>query len=160
MYFYHLIFLRTLLNLELMQKHLSTYKIALTDDDIDDQDLFQMALAETGIEAELLIYNNGMQLLEALTADNNSLPDIIFLDYNMPCKNAVQCVADIRQHKYLQHIPVIVFTTFISPGEMDKAYEKGASLCIRKPDEFSSLINLIRDIFHNNLTIKPQYNFC
>jgi CheY-like chemotaxis protein len=139
-----------------MQNRASISRIVLTDDDIDDQYFFQMALRQSGEEAELHIYDNGILLLEALTEGSVPLPDVIFMDYNMPCKNAVQCVEELRRHNHLQHIPVIILTTAISPAEMKNAYQKGATACIRKPYELSGLVKLIKDVFACELDVREQ----
>jgi CheY-like chemotaxis protein len=139
-----------------MQTRTSISRIVLTDDDIDDQFFFQMALRQSGEEAELHIYDDGIQLLEALVNEAGPLPDVIFMDYNMPRKNAVQCVEELRRHSHLQNIPVIVLTTAISPAEMRNVYQKGATACIRKPHELSGLVKLIKDVFTCELNIHNQ----
>jgi CheY-like chemotaxis protein len=142
-----------------MQNRASISRIVLTDDDIDDQFFFQTALRQSGVEAELHVYDNGILLLEALIDEQAPLPDVIFMDYNMPCKNAVQCMEELRRHIHLQHIPVIILTTGMSPAEMEKVYQKGAAACIRKPHELSGLVKMIQDVFANELnTHAPIFN--
>jgi len=126
----------------------------LTDDDVDDQFFFQMALRKSGEKADLHVYDNGILLLEALIKGDTALPDVIFMDYNMPCKNAVQCMEELRLHQHLQHIPVIILTTGMSPAEMEKVYQKGATACIRKPHDLSSLVQLIKDVLANELAVR------
>lgn len=142
-----------------MQTTASISRIVLTDDDIDDQFFFQMALRQSGEQAALQVYDNGILLLEALTDGVVPLPDVIFMDYNMPCMNAVQCVEQLRRHSHLQNIPVIILTTGISPKEVENAYQKGATACIRKPHELSGLVKLINDVFARELNVREPM-FC
>jgi CheY-like chemotaxis protein len=142
-----------------MQTRASISRIVLTDDDVDDQFFFQMALRQSGEKAELHVYDNGILLLESLIEGATPLPDVIFMDYNMPCKNAVQCVEELRRHRHLQHIPVIILTTGISPAEMRNAYQNGATACIRKPYELSGLVKLIKDVFASELNVHEP-DFC
>ena len=142
-----------------MQTAASISRIVLTDDDIDDQFFFQVALRQSGEQAALQVYDNGILLLEALTDGAAPLPDVIFMDYNMPCMNAVQCVEQLRRHSQLQNIPVIILTTGISPKEEENAYQKGATACIRKPHELSGLVKLINDVFARELNVREPM-FC
>lgn len=142
-----------------MQTTASISRIVLTDDDIDDQFFFQMALRQSGEEAALQVYDNGILLLEALNDGAAPLPDVIFMDYNMPCMNAVQCVEQLRSFSHLQNIPIIILTTGISPKEMENAYQKGATACIRKPHELSGLVKLINDVFARELNVREPM-FC
>jgi CheY-like chemotaxis protein len=142
-----------------MQTRASISRIVLTDDDVDDQFFFQMALRQSGEKAELHVYDNGILLLESLIEGATPLPDVIFMDYNMPCKNAIQCVDELRRHRHLQHIPVIILTTGISPAEMRNAYQSGATACIRKPYELSGLVKLIKDVFASELNVHEP-DFC
>src|SRR5215211_629081 len=91
--------------------------IALADDDADDQMLFQMALKEVSRDVVLDTYNNGIQLLQALMQPGAELPQMIFLDLNMPRKNGMECLEEIRADQRLQHIPIVILTTSLSPAQ-------------------------------------------
>jgi CheY-like chemotaxis protein len=140
------------LNSELMKIKTNSLKIALADDDADDQFLFQLALKEASGEAALETYNNGARLMEALVQPEAVLPNVIFLDMNMPRKNGLQCLQEIRRHESLQHIPVVVLTTSINQTEIKKVYEYGANLYFRKPSDFSNLVALIEQVCSMDLT--------
>ncbi|MEI6946190.1 response regulator [Paraflavisolibacter sp. H34] len=142
-----------------MKSKTNSLKIALADDDADDQFLFQLALKEASGESALEIYNNGARLMEALLQPGADLPHVIFLDMNMPRKNGLQCLEEIRRHESLQHIPVVVLTTSINQAEIKKVYETGANLYFRKPSEFPKLVALIEKVCTMDLTSKGQMAF-
>src|SRR5690349_6756595 len=91
--------------------------VILADDDTDDQMFFEMALREVTKEADLKTYDNGVELMNALNQAGSTIPDIIFLDLNMPRKNGLQCLEEIRKHEDLKAVTVVMLTT--SVNQMD-----------------------------------------
>lgn len=130
--------------------------IALADDDADDQLLFARALKEVNKEAALQTYDDGNLLMEALLRPDAELPQVIFLDLNMPRKNGLQCLEEIRSHERLKPIPVIVLTTSISQVQINKVYDKGAVFYCRKPSEFSILVRLIEKVLSMDTTVSRK----
>lgn len=72
--------------------------IFLSDDDSDDCTLFSEALEEIGQAADLTISHDGARLMQLLEM-TPPLPEIIFLDFNMPRKNGLECLLEIRKHR-------------------------------------------------------------
>ena len=58
--------------------------ILLVDDDQDDRDFFREAILEILPTTQIREAQDGVQALELLKALNQNLPDLIFLDLNMP----------------------------------------------------------------------------
>lgn len=56
---------------------------------------------------------------EALVFLRDTLPDIIFLDINMPKMTGVECLLQITQSKHLEEIPVVLFSTAFNPNFSD-----------------------------------------
>ena len=73
----------------------SNLKILLADDDSDDCDLFKTALDELKVNANLIIVNNGEQLITTLKKSEAHY-DIVFMDLNMPRKNGFECLLEIK----------------------------------------------------------------
>jgi CheY-like chemotaxis protein len=111
----------------------------LADDDTDDCFFFKEALEELPIKANLTILNDGEQLMKSLIADGNSIPDVLYLDLNMPRKNGFDCLNEIRRNVKLQHLPVIIFSTSFDMEVINQVRKSGANLYICKPAEFESL---------------------
>jgi CheY-like chemotaxis protein len=78
-----------------MDKYNPPINIVLTDDDADDRLFFQLALDGMAINSKLMMKNDGVALMEYLEAAE-TLPDIIFLDLNMPLKSGYECLREIR----------------------------------------------------------------
>ena len=118
-------------------------KILLADDDKDDCLLFREALAELQIPVNLSWVYNGEELMQLLTSFVD-LPDILFLDLNMPRKNGFDCLIEIKQNEKLMHLPVITISTSFEQAFINLLYQNGAQHYIRKPNEFIQLKLLIK----------------
>ena len=122
-------------------------KVVLADDDKDDQEVFQDALNEAKIPADLTVVDNGQELIKHLKDPIEPNPDIIFLDINMPVKNGKEVLAEIKRDEILKDIPTVMLSTSDNPKDVEDTFNTGASLYVRKPFSFKSLILLIRKIF-------------
>jgi CheY-like chemotaxis protein len=120
---------------DIKQKKLS---IVLADDDEDDRDLFKEAIHELAIKPNLEMAKDGKALIELLNRIEE-LPDIIFLDLNMPHKSGKECLVEIRNNARLKNIPVIIYSTSSSPTDIEETYGLGANLYVKKPSSFTEL---------------------
>ncbi len=69
----------------------------------------------------------------ALMQINEAMPDIIFLDLNMPGVDGFEVLAYLRREPRLAHIPVIVVTLDDQPQTIKRARQRGALDVIIKP---------------------------
>jgi CheY-like chemotaxis protein len=127
-------------------------QILLADDDKDDCFLFREALSELPIPTELETVHDGEELMTYLENNSDNLPQVLFLDLNMPKKNGFECLTEIKHNKKLNQIPVIMFSTSY-PRDMDYEqniikvlYNIGALDYIRKPEDFTKLKQLIHSM--------------
>jgi CheY-like chemotaxis protein len=116
-------------------------KILYADDDPDDREMFQEALAKLNLPHQLTFACNGLEAIELL---QNSIPDIIFLDINMPLKCGVQSLAEIRSDKRFMNIPVIIVSTSANKTDIDKIHQAGANLYALKQPCFDQHVKLLR----------------
>lgn len=130
--------------------------IVLADDDDDDCDLFHEALDELYIAPRLTIAKDGQQLMNFLQQSDLHLPDIIFLDVNMPLKNGIECLQDIRDTEKLKDLPVIIFSTSAQEWALEKVYELRASIFVLKPNSFIKLREVIREVLMIDWSKSPQ----
>src|ERR1035437_10001726 len=130
------------------QQH-APLNILLADDDMDDCSFFKKALKEVAISTHLTTVNDGEQLMKYLANNSEQLPNILFLDLNMPRKNGFECLVEIKENETLKDLSIIIFST---SSPQDKGYELamvsnlfklGARVYLRKPTEFNQLAQLI-----------------
>lgn len=123
--------------------------ILLIEDDIDDQLFFKTALNELNISANLTTIKDGEELMNYLYRSSDTLPDIIFLDLNMPRKNGFEVLVEISGIEILKNIPLAVLSTSFpqdknyEKGMMELLFSLGADVFIRKPNHPDELKQVI-----------------
>jgi CheY-like chemotaxis protein len=137
-----------------MSIFLSTRHILLADDDKDDSILFQDILDELPLSTHLTTVYNGEQLMKLLNETKEQLPDILFLDLNMPRKNGFDCLSEIKQSEKLKLLSVVIFSTSYEPEVVNLLYKNGAEYYIRKPNSYKQLKKLI----HQALILTEKSN--
>jgi CheY-like chemotaxis protein len=132
------------------------YNLLLADDDEDDCDFFKEALDELTLPTNLVTVNDGVELMNYLDINSSdNLPNILFIDLNMPRKNGHECLKEIREIDTLKNLPVAIFSTSLDTEIVDLMYEKGATYYIRKPGDFSKL----KKVIENALITASKNNF-
>lgn len=122
--------------------------IWLADDDLDDCETFKDVLKQILPSCSVTIINNGKELIELLNPTRK--PDILFLDINMPYKDGLDCLIEIRAQRFFSRLPVIIFSSSNQPRDIDKSYGYGANLYYTKPSSFQQLIVGMGTIFKMN----------
>ena len=136
-------------------------KITLAEDDHDDQELFLHAIEKTETDAEVTIVNNGKELIDTLKDPKQDNPDIIFVDINMPVKDGMQALKEIKKDEELKDIPAVMFSTSENPNDVRASFESGANLYVSKPSSVKSFIHILKKIFSFHWTgvlFRPIWN--
>ncbi len=120
--------------------------IFLADDDEDDRLFFEEALKEVCNDAILTVAENGDELMEILYRPPVPMPDVIFLDLNMPKKNGFECLAEIKNNRNLKNLPIIIFTTSLQEESVRKVYNQGANYYVRKPTDYKQLKLIVKKL--------------
>ena len=131
-----------------MKEH-KTFRILLADDDDDDAFLFQEALEQIEIKTELQIAENGMELMKKLDQLTET-PDFIFLDMNMPVKNGLECLKEIRSNPKFKEISIAIYSTSSSEKDIEETFIDGANIYIKKPNDFSKLKKVLKEVVNLN----------
>ena len=103
-----------------MKKRLNC--IMLIDDDEDDNYFHQIILRKMDIAHHIQVAQTGLEALDYLEK-GNAVPDIIFLDINMPGMNGWDFLDEYKKLNARQKTTVIIImlTTSISPADQEKA---------------------------------------
>lgn len=126
-----------------------TQHVFLADDDEDDRMLFQEVIKELPYLVHVSTARDGEETIDTLNK-MQELPDLLFLDLNMPIKNGLECLKEIKESKKLQSLPVIIFSTSSFPSTINEAYAAGAHLYIRKPNDFITFRRSVKYVFSLN----------
>jgi CheY-like chemotaxis protein len=135
-----------------MQKEFIT--IALADDDEDDRLFFTDAFEELKINTNVTTCNDGVELMEYLLNPDTIMPNILFLDLNMPRKNGFECLLDIRKEKKFNDIAIAIYSTSSSEEDIENTFVHGANIYIKKPSDFNTLKKVLSEV----VTLNWQYH--
>ncbi len=128
--------------------------ILLADDDENDRFLFKEAMSKLTILTDIQTVNNGDELMSYLTQADAPLPDLLFLDLNMPRRNGIECLREIRSNPKLKDISIAIYSTSSSEKDIEQTFINGANVYIQKPNEFS----LLKQSLEKVVTITYQYH--
>ncbi|WP_264551694.1 response regulator [Flavobacterium sp. N2038] len=120
--------------------------ILLADDDEDDRLFFKDAFEEIKIQTNVDFVHDGMQLMDHLNDPENELPDILFLDLNMPKKTGKECLIEIKKTDRLKDIIIAIYSTSSSEEDIEDTFIQGANIYIKKPSDFNTLKKLINEV--------------
>lgn len=127
--------------------------ILLADDDAVDRLLFTEAFSELKIKTIVKTVNNGEELMQWLNEKQEHLPHLLFLDLNMPRKNGLQCLKEIRTNEKLKNISVAIYSTSDNEKDMEETFRNGANVYITKPSDF----NMLRQVLEKAVMAAYQY---
>ncbi|WP_046744343.1 response regulator [Kordia zhangzhouensis] len=128
--------------------------IALADDDEDDRLFFTDAFDELKIQTRVTTYNDGVYLMDYLNSEDALLPNVLFLDLNMPRKTGMECLKEIKANPKFNDIAIAIYSTSASEEDIENTFIQGANIYIKKPDSFKKLKKALAEV----VTINWQYH--
>jgi len=123
--------------------------IILVDDDADDRMLFEEAFNELNSENILKMFKNGLEVVDYLNSIED-VPDIIFLDLNMPIQGGLETLKAMREIDRYKMISVAIYSTSSSEKDIEETLVAGANIYITKPTNFQCLKDTIRKVINMN----------
>jgi len=117
----------------------------LIDDDEDDREIFISVIESIAPAISCSIAINGKDALDTLGA-LNFLPDMIFLDLNMPLMDGKQFLKEIKQRTMLKDIPIVVLSTSSDKETVHLIRTLGAQDFITKPDKYSDWEEVLKKL--------------
>jgi CheY-like chemotaxis protein len=128
--------------------------ICLADDDQDDRLFFTDAFDELKIKTKVSTFNDGVELMNYLNDSDSVLPNVLFLDLNMPKKNGLECLLEIKKNENLNDIAIAIYSTSSSEEHIEETFINGANIYIKKPSDFETLKKILAEV----VTINWQYH--
>lgn len=127
--------------------------ILLADDDEGDRLIFKKSFSELKIQTRVHTVNNGLELMEWLNSKDIRLPYLLFLDLNMPHKNGLECLIEIRSNERLKDIFIAIYSTSDNEKDLDDTFINGANIYITKPYDF----NMLKHVLEKAVRTATQY---
>lgn len=132
--------------------------IIFCEDDEDDRLFFKEITQELNSSIKVEFISDGFRLLQLL---KHFVPDILFLDLEMPFKNGLECLVEIRANANLESLPIVIFSSTTRQANIQTSYEMGANLFLIKTpiySEYSSSVKAVLNLdWSDPIAIKEQY---
>lgn len=122
-------------------------QVMIAEDDDDDFMLFSVAIEEISYKVLITRAVDGNLLLKLLEED---IPDILFLDLHMPCKDGKQCLKVIRASHRYDSLPIIIYSSLSDLSSIEYCFREGSNLYIVKPANFDELKTALERILTIN----------
>jgi CheY-like chemotaxis protein len=124
--------------------------ILLAEDDEDDRLFFKEALHDIKVKTIIDFVNDGSQLMNYLNRPDIRLPNMVFLDLNMPLKSGLECLTEIRRNNRLKDLAIVIYSTSASEEDVEEAFVNGANIYIKKPNDFMLLKTTLARVINLN----------
>lgn len=116
--------------------------VLIIEDNRSDVKVLQSLLRQLNIDCDSL---DGYEFMNEFM--NVSIPDVIFLDLEMPGVNGYEIISALQESPDFQHIPVVAYSSHSS--EMANARQAGFHSFLGKPLNSSSFADQLRRIINN-----------
>ena len=124
--------------------------LLLAEDDEDDCIFFKEAFEDIKIKTTLRIVNDGVELMNYLTQNGIQLPQILFLDLNLPLKTGIECLLEIKRIPHLKDVPIVIYSTSSSEKDIEDTFVFGANVYVKKPNNFDDLKKILKQVIAIN----------
>lgn len=126
--------------------------IIYVDDDEDDRFLFEEAIKLTGKRVNLTLLADGLQLVKTLQEKNDY--HLVFLDLNLPIKNGIDILKEIRNADINPNVKIIILSTSENPKDIKTTYALNALLYVKKPFTFIEMVKALKYVLNNNTVLQ------
>ena len=138
-------------------------EILLVEDNPSDVLVTRETLKDSKLLSHISVVKDGEEAMAFLLREgkyvNATRPDLILLDLNMPKKNGLEVLAEIKIDERLRRIPVVVLTTSSAEKDILKTYDLHANCYITKPvnlDQFSAVVKAIEEFWFTIVKLPPE----
>ncbi|MBO9683346.1 MAG: response regulator [Flavisolibacter sp.] len=123
------------------------FSILLVEDDEDDRMIIDEAFVAIGFNTEVKKFTNGKALFHYLDSIETSLyPSLIVLDNTLPELESTDILSVLKRNIAYQSIPVVVYSTIVSPVKKQQLLSMGAYACYQKGTTMQEIIALAKEL--------------
>jgi len=125
-------------------------EILLVEDNVEEAELTLQALKEGRVRNRVHWVEDGEEAMDFLHRKGRHAaaprPDLILLDLNMPRKNGLEVLAEVKEDSLLRRIPVIIMTSSDNEKHVLAAYDRHANCFVTKPIDVDEFLDAVRSI--------------
>lgn len=147
-------------------------EILLVEDNAADVRLVKEIFKDFKINTRINVVGDGVEALNYLYKNgeyrNAQKPDIVILDINLPKKDGMEVLYEIKMDKNLKYIPTIVLTASYDADGIEDSYCRYINCYIAKPfylDQYKDIVSFINNFrltvskLPKKVSIRPSFNF-
>lgn len=124
-------------------------KIILIEDDAGHATLIKMNLKQAGLNNPVVHTTDGKAGLDSvhqILKDNPNQSLLVLLDLNLPVLDGFGVLKELKSDDLTKHIPVVMLTSTDTHHEVQRCYELGCNVYLRKPVDYEEFVNAIRKL--------------
>lgn len=111
--------------------------------------LLQIVMEDVIPSFQIKFFSNGEELLaglEELDTKHQLVPNLILLDENMPRKNGIETLKELKGNSLYEKVPVLLFSSLAEEEMKNMLGENGASAYLEKPRSYEEMVTLIQEL--------------
>lgn len=141
---------------------MNSIDILVVEDNDDDVVLIQEAFSEGKVINRITFVRDGEEALAYLRKQGAyaaaPTPGMVLSDINMPKKNGLELLAEIKADPRLRALPVIMLTVSDREEDIVRSYEQGACSYIRKPVSLTRFIAVVKqfELYWSLVSLVPS----
>jgi CheY-like chemotaxis protein len=123
--------------------------LLIIEDNPGDVRLLEEAFQELEANITIQVAKDGAEGIDLITGtahNQESSPDLILLDLNLPKISGHDVLTRIKSDPRTRHIPVIILTSSRAESDVRRAYQSHANAYLRKPSTLEGLLTTARDV--------------
>lgn len=128
----------------------SPIRVLLVEDNPGDAELTRDTMEATNQRLAIDVVTDGEGAMDYLlghgSAGDTAPPDVIILDLNLPRMSGREVLTEIRRHRHLRAVPVVMLTSSTDPTDIAESYDLGASCYVNKPLGLAALEAVVKAI--------------
>ena len=131
--------------------------VLLVEDDAGDVLMTREAFEHYKIRNTLHVVTDGEQAVQFVRREGEFAdaprPGLIMLDLNLPRRDGLEVLAEIKADPELRVIPVVILTTSQAEEDIVRSYALHANAYVTKPVDFERFNEVIRQIDNFFITV-------
>lgn len=124
-------------------------RILVVEDNPGDVWLLREALRLAQFPVQLTVACDGIEAsrqMHQLTEADESCPDLVLLDLNLPRRNGREVLAEIKRSVFFQDVPVVVLSSSSADEDRSKAHQLNAAGYLTKPHSLPAYVEMVRGL--------------
>ena len=125
-------------------------RIYVVEDDVNQAMSTRLALEKMASDIEVSYSASADDAMKLLLPDGGEtlawMPDLIFLDINMPGLSGVEMLRCLKGDERTTDITTIMFTASLDPEDENTCLELGTAGFVHKPDDWREYLKALEEV--------------